>query len=581
MATLKSIKNKYLQASDGDTLGVSDNSDNVALLAFKMQAADSIAKFNMVDGFSDSFVDATGIDTGGSTNEIRNAANYYSGSQVGGNYFGTGALGNVQFSDGSITQTSDTTAIDSVLTTGSEAGGTGTSSYGGNVPHNGKAFEFTVANKNGSYDGDMFVANFKDLTIDASIVLTTDQPCRGMFVFVDGDLVVNGALSMSSRGAKANPTASGGSDSNAVASNGLQFGVFTDSAGSSSFTNDGTGYNGAGTAVRTALANMTNLSSDGTVITISRTGGGGNYGAAGGAGTTGGFTLSTGGGGAGRATGPNSGSGNAGGVGGAFSSGSGRGGFWSNTGGGPGGGQGGNYGDAGQSGASGQTGGGAGNPAGSSGGSGASAGGAGNGGVLMLMVKGNITLGASGTIESDGTHGGSGAGNTSGGNGGGGTGGGVVMVLHGGTLTNNGAITVAGGVGGSGGSSNPGYAGGTGGTHNAALAPDVFNNLTLVSATQTAATTPTTGRIMIFEHASTGSATLNTDIKGWVSRDNGSNYDQVTLVSEGEYESGKRILSGSVDFTMSGSTNIRYKITTHNQAIDKVTRVHGASMLWS
>ncbi len=81
MATLKSIKNKYLQASDGDTLGVSDNSDNVALLAFKMQAADSIAKFNMVDGFSDSFVDATGIDTGGSTNEIRNAANYYSGSQ--------------------------------------------------------------------------------------------------------------------------------------------------------------------------------------------------------------------------------------------------------------------------------------------------------------------------------------------------------------------------------------------------------------------------------------------------------------------------------------------------------------------
>ena len=82
MATLKSIKNKYLQASDGDTLGVSDNSDNVALLAFKMQAADSIAKFNMVDGFSDSFEDATGVDASASTDEVRNASNYYSGAYV-------------------------------------------------------------------------------------------------------------------------------------------------------------------------------------------------------------------------------------------------------------------------------------------------------------------------------------------------------------------------------------------------------------------------------------------------------------------------------------------------------------------
>jgi hypothetical protein len=111
--------------------------------------------------------------------------------------------------------------------------------------------------------------------------------------------------------------------------------------------------------------------------------------------------------------------------------------------------------------------------------------------------------------------------------------------------------------------------------------PESYNDITLVSNTQTAATTPTTGRIMIFEHAATGTTTINTDIKGWVSRDNGSNYDQVTLVSEGEYESGKRILSGSVDFTMSGSTNIRYKITTHNQSASKITRVHGASMLWS
>jgi hypothetical protein len=86
---------------------------------------------------------------------------------------------------------------------------------------------------------------------------------------------------------------------------------------------------------------------------------------------------------------------------------------------------------------------------------------------------------------------------------------------------------------------------------------------------------------MIFEQASTGTTTINTDIKGWVSRDNGSNYDQITLVSQSEYESGKRILEGSVDFTMASGTNMRYKITTHNQSSTKITRVHGASMLWS
>jgi hypothetical protein len=107
------------------------------------------------------------------------------------------------------------------------------------------------------------------------------------------------------------------------------------------------------------------------------------------------------------------------------------------------------------------------------------------------------------------------------------------------------------------------------------------SNLTLISATQTAVAAPTTGRLCIFEHTSTGSATINTDIKGWVSRDNGSNYDQITLVSQSEYESGKRMLSGSVDFTMASGTNMRYKITTHNQSSTKITRVHGASMLWS
>ena len=44
-------------------------SNNVALLAFKLAAGDSLTKFNMVDSVIDDFKDLTGCDTGSSTNE--------------------------------------------------------------------------------------------------------------------------------------------------------------------------------------------------------------------------------------------------------------------------------------------------------------------------------------------------------------------------------------------------------------------------------------------------------------------------------------------------------------------------------
>ena len=83
MATLKSIKNKYLTISDGTVLGVTTNTENISALSFKLATADSLSKFNMVDGFSDDYNDATGVDTSGSTDEIRNSSNFYSGSQTG------------------------------------------------------------------------------------------------------------------------------------------------------------------------------------------------------------------------------------------------------------------------------------------------------------------------------------------------------------------------------------------------------------------------------------------------------------------------------------------------------------------
>ena len=77
-----------------------------------------------------------------------------------------------------------------------------------------KFYEITVANKSGSYDGDMALKQYSGLTIDADYILTTDQPCAGLMVLVDGDCTINGWLSMTARGAFRNPTgvASGGID---------------------------------------------------------------------------------------------------------------------------------------------------------------------------------------------------------------------------------------------------------------------------------------------------------------------------------------------------------------------------------
>jgi len=74
MATLKSIKNKYLTASDGAVLGVTTNTENVSLLSFKLATADSLSKFNLVDGFSDDYQDATGVDAAGSTNDTHSSS---------------------------------------------------------------------------------------------------------------------------------------------------------------------------------------------------------------------------------------------------------------------------------------------------------------------------------------------------------------------------------------------------------------------------------------------------------------------------------------------------------------------------
>ena len=105
-------------------------------------------------------------------------------------------------------------------------------------------------------------------------------------------------------------------------------------------------------------------------------------------------------------------------------------------------------------------------------------------------------------------------------------------------------------------------------------------NLTLISNTQTATAAPTEIRLQLFEEMVTAN-TINTDTKGWVSRDGGTTYTQVTLSDEGDWQSGKRVFAGTADVSGQPSgTSIKYKVTTHNQASGRKARIHGACVLW-
>ena len=324
---------------------------------------------------------------------------------------------------------------------------------------------YTVQNKNGSYDGDMVVKQYTSIAIDAGDTVTVDQPTRGLMILCQGDCTINGTLSMKGKGANADPTASGASDNNAVDSNGLRL-PFLTASGSDSLTAANTLFNGTGTAARNVLANFRTLSSNGTIVTLVRQGA--NGGAQPGAKSNGGngangSTGQTGGGGAG-ARGWDQGSG-AGAYGSCFSGGSAGGGSNGSHG---SSGAGTNWGGAGGNAAtdhSAATTGGCGNPTGSNAvTSGSGAGGQqGTGGLIILVVGGNLTIGSGGSITCIGSN----SGACSGGNGwhgtGGASGGGNIVIAHKGTYTNNGTVTANGGTSGTTTSNSTSKRGGHGG----------------------------------------------------------------------------------------------------------------------
>jgi hypothetical protein len=297
-------------------------------------------------------------------------------------------------------------------------------------------------------DGDMVVKNYVDLTIDPGATLTTSNRCRGLLVYVSGDLVINGSISMTARGCKANPTDTSvttdtpvpPSDGNPVDVSGIRIAKFapgqTDT-GSSDFS-------GCGNAAVTAESNQLPVGGNGIIIDIPRVGGAGGIGEDGHGGTA---LNSPGGGGSGGGSSGYHGQGSAATC---FSGGAAAGGEGTDLptiiaqNGSPYGGAGGKGRDNGDG-----SGGGAGNPGGIGGISGtgdapALSGQSGTGGLLIIVVRGNIT--GSGTISSIGSNGGNTASPRINAMGeGGGSGGGVVVLLFGGVNLFLGTVDTSGG----------------------------------------------------------------------------------------------------------------------------------------
>jgi hypothetical protein len=280
-------------------------------------------------------------------------------------------------------------------------------------------------------DGAPVIKNFSSLFISRSVVVNPTRRCRGMLIFVDGDATISGSLRMTGRGASAV-----GTDASFTTINPPYLGDYwsTQLFPSASYLSR---VFAAGVAGAPGVAANT----------------------PGVAGSAGGLGKSGGGGSGGGAISPGPGTGGAGSAGTSYSGGSGGAGAFGTA---PGGGASPNGGAGGSSPDS-RGGGGSGNPNGTG-----TAVGEGTGGLLILIVRGNLKIGPNGSITVNGITGNSGqAAGPIAGSGGGGSGGGILYVYYGGTLTNNGTVTASGGAGGAG--ATPGFNGGAGGAGTAII----------------------------------------------------------------------------------------------------------------
>ena len=110
-----------------------------------------------------------------------------------------------------------------------------------------------------------------------------------------------------------------------------------------------------------------------------------------------------------------------------------------------------------------------------------------------------------------------------------------------------------------------------------------YDDITLQSTDTEAEAQPTKAdMVMLVEDAGSGVGTVNTHVKGWISRDSGTTFTQGTLVDEGDWGTDKRILAfHDLDISAQASgTQMAYKITTHSSSAVYDTRIHATSIGW-
>jgi len=110
-----------------------------------------------------------------------------------------------------------------------------------------------------------------------------------------------------------------------------------------------------------------------------------------------------------------------------------------------------------------------------------------------------------------------------------------------------------------------------------------YNNMTLISNATTAVDgAPTTGDLVITYTDGVGTASVNTDLKAYISRDGSAYTSAVTLVSQGTTGGHTILTANGVDLSgITTGTSMRWKIETLNQSVSKVTRIQAVSLGWS
>lgn len=113
----------------------------------------------------------------------------------------------------------------------------------------------------------------------------------------------------------------------------------------------------------------------------------------------------------------------------------------------------------------------------------------------------------------------------------------------------------------------------------------ITTDMALVGVTTTATSVPTKSSLIITITEVTGTTTLNTDIKGYVSRDGGATYTQGTLQSFGATLPSNQVMLGFENLDISSQpsgSSMKYKITTHNQVFgSRSTAIKNVSLSWS